>query len=81
MKSTNGNDIPQAVKDAAKARIAIGGKLVRLGVFMDATVYHCTFREDVTIGYPEVYLWDDSDVQTITGEKALTVLSSFERKS
>ena len=66
---------PAAVRRAARSRIQCGGFLVLIGRYDGQEVYTCNYYEDVTIGPPEVYLWDGHKVTTITGEDALDFLN------
>lgn len=59
----------------AKNRIELGGKLEKIGMSGDKEVWICTFKNPITIGYPEIYLWDGYKVDVINGEDALDYIS------
>ena len=69
--------IPQAVMNAAADRKHLGGTLKLLGHNKGKEVYTYFYPEPMTIGMPELYLWDGARVQTIGGEEALAIISSF----
>ena len=64
--------IPKKVIEAARGRIDAGGTLCKVNRRGNKDVYTCVFPEDsqVTIGLPEIYLWDGSKVEIIVGEVA-----------
>lgn len=62
--------VPSAVKKAARHLTRMGGHVVPLCTRDGKTVYICEFDEEVTIGLPEVYLWDGQNVETVFGEEA-----------
>ncbi|MBQ2501191.1 MAG: hypothetical protein II524_01860 [Bacteroidales bacterium] len=68
---------PAAVRRAAKSRLKLGGYIIYIGQYQGQEVYTCKFDEEVTIGPPEVYLWDGHKVTTITGENALDYLNPY----
>ena len=68
---------PAAVRRAAKSRLNLGGYIIYIGQYQGQEVYTCKFDEEVTIGPPEVYLWDGLKVTTITGENALDYLNPY----
>lgn len=65
--------IPNEVVDAARGRIEAGGTLRKMNRRGNKDVYMCVFPENnqVTIGLPEVYLWDGAKVEVVVGEPAL----------
>ena len=64
--------IPKKVIEAARGRIDAGGTLCKVNRRGNKDVYMCVFPEDnqVTIGLPEIYLWDGAKVETVVGEVA-----------
>ncbi len=66
-----------AVRRAARSRLNLGGYIIYIGQYQDQSVYTCAFDEAMTIGEPEVYLWDGKKVTTITGENALEFLNPY----
>jgi hypothetical protein len=68
---------PAAVRRAAKSRHNLGGYIIYIGQYQDQSVYTCAFDEAMTIGEPEVYLWDGKKVTTITGENAFEFLNPY----
>ena len=68
---------PAAVRRAARSRLNLGGYIIYIGQYQGQEVYTCKFDEEVTIGPPEVYLWDGHKVTTITGENAFEFLNPY----
>lgn len=68
--------IPKKVIEAAEERIAIGGQLAKIGEYKGFEVYTCEYQEEMTIGLPELYLWDGSRVKTVCGEEAPEIMGS-----
>ena len=68
---------PAAVRRAARSRLNLGGYIIYIGQYQDQSVYTCAFDEEMTIGEPEVYLWDGKKVTTITGENAFEFLNPY----
>ncbi len=68
------NTIPQAVVKAAEDRKHLGGTLTMVGKYKKQEVYTYIYAEPVTIGMPELYLWNGKSVQTIVEEQALELL-------
>ena len=64
--------IPKKVIEAARGGIDAGGTLCKVNRRRNKDVYMCVFPEDnqVTIGLPEIYLWDGAKVETVVGEVA-----------
>lgn len=69
--------IPQQVTKAAESRKSLGGSLQLLCKFKGEEVYSYVYEEDVTIGYPELYLWNGKRSKTVSGESALKLLSEL----
>lgn len=69
--------IPDKIQKAAQERVDLGGKVILLGEHSGREVYVCEFEEPVTIGLPEVYLWDGQIAQTVIGEKAANIISAL----
>jgi hypothetical protein len=70
-------DIPRKVIEAARGRKHLGGKLEVIGKYNRKDVYSYVYNIPMTIGMPELYLWDGNVVQVIEGEEALSIISSF----
>ena len=68
--------IPKEVVEAADERISLGGKPVKIGEYKGSEVFICEFREEMTIGLPELYLWDGFSVEIVGGEKALEIMGA-----
>lgn len=70
--------IPQIVKDAASDLIEeYGDNFDYLGKYEGADVYVYHFSEEVTTGFPPVYLYKDGAVERLTGDVAFCFLDSF----
>ncbi|MCM1220889.1 MAG: hypothetical protein NC548_41025 [Lachnospiraceae bacterium] len=69
---------PSKVTDAARNLIEMYGDHVEhLGQYQGAEAFYYNYPEDVTAGYCPVYLYKDGEIDTLTGEVANNVLSSF----
>jgi len=68
--------IPKKVIEAAEERIALGGQPVKIGEYKGVEVYSCEYQEEMTIGLPELYLWNGSYVKIVGGEEALEIMGS-----
>ncbi len=68
-------EIPQIVIKAAEGRKHLGGTLQLVGKYRKQEVYTYIYTEPMTIGMPEVYLWDGKRAQTINEEHALDILN------
>ena len=74
------NNIPEAVIKEAKDLIdRYGESIDYLGEYEEDEVYIFVFPENMETGFPFIYLYDKASNQamTITGFKALDILSSF----
>lgn len=74
------NNIPEAVIKEAKDLIERYGESIDyLGEYEEDEVYIFVFPENMETGFPFIYLYDKASNQamTITGFKALDILSSF----
>lgn len=69
--------IPKEVIEAAGERMSLGGYPVKIGEYKGSEVFTCEFKEEMTIGLPELYLWDGRRVKVIAGEEALVIMASF----
>lgn len=69
--------IPEKVQKLAQERVDLGGKVILLGGYEGKEVYICDFEEPVSIGLPEVYLWDGEAAQTIIGKRAADIISAL----
>lgn len=69
--------IPKQVIKAAEGRKHIGGVLRMFGHYKGFEVYSYEYAEEVTIGMPEIYLWDGTNVKVVDGEEALNLISLF----
>lgn len=68
--------IPKKIIEAAADRISLGGYPAKVGKYKELDVFTCKFDEEMTIGLPEVYLWDGTNVKVVSGEEALKFISS-----
>ena len=69
--------IPKQVEAAAEGRKHLGGQLKKFGQYKGFDVYSYEYQEPMTIGMPELYLWDGSKVEVVGSEKALRIISSL----
>ena len=69
--------IPQQVIKVAEGRKHLGGSLQRLCKYKGEEVYSYVYNEEMTIGMPELYLWNGKRARTIGGEDALKFLSEL----
>ena len=69
--------IPKQVIKAAEGRKHLGGTLKVIGERNGAVVYTYFYDTPMTIGMPELYLWDGHKVVVIEDEEALHMLNSF----
>ncbi len=68
-------ETPKAVIKAAEGRKPLGGTLQLVGKYRRQEVYTHIYAEPMTIGMPEVYLWDGKIVHTIQEMRALKILN------
>lgn len=73
--------IPQAVIMKASTREHLGGKLEAIGKYHGMDVFTYVYSVPMTIGMPELYLWDGKKVKVIDGVKAISIISSFSPSS
>ncbi len=72
-------DIPQAVLNKARELLSsYDCEVQMIGVYEQKEVYIINFHEDVTIGLPEVYLWDGKNCKTICAPDSFHILKSLE---
>ena len=69
--------IPQAVIKAAESRKDLGGTLQRLCKFKGEEVYSYVYDEEMTIGMPELYLWNGKRVRVVSEEQAEKLLAKL----
>ena len=70
--------IPQKVMDAAaELRAMYGEHVEHLGEFQGAQAYYYHFPDDVTVGFPCVYLLKEGKLTEIGGFFALDIPGSF----
>lgn len=69
--------IPKQVTEAAKGLADYGGTIIKIGFYKSQEVYSWHFDEPVTIGLPEIYLWDGQRARTICGDKAVKIISDL----
>lgn len=69
--------IPQAVINAAENRKDYGGSLQMLCTYKGDEVYSYVYDEDVTIGMPELYLWNGKRVVVVTNVNAEKLLAKL----
>lgn len=70
-------EIPQQIIKAAESRKHLGGSLQRLCKYKGEEVYSYVYDEEMTIGYPELYLWNGHRARTVSGESGLKLLSEL----
>lgn len=70
-------EIPKQVTEAAKGLADYGGTLIKIGNYQGQEVYSWHFDEPVTIGLPEVYLWDGQRAKIVYGDKAVKIISDL----
>lgn len=69
--------IPKEVMKASESRKHLGGELRKIGTYNGRDVYSYIYREPVTIGYPELYVWNGKDVEVVKEEEALLLQSAI----
>lgn len=68
-------EIPQIVKDVAKYLIeCYDGYLEYLGKYKGNDAYVCVLPDDVTIGFPSVYLLNNGKVDIVTDAESLHII-------
>ena len=67
----------QLLEKAAEERLELGGHLVLLGEMDGQQIYTVEFDEIMTVGCPQVYVWDGEKVDTISGDEAGLLIASF----
>lgn len=69
--------IPKAIAEVAKETLeAEGGFVKYLGVYQGKEVYYSAIDGACT-GFPDVFLYDGSDIEWVGGFDALTLASLF----
>lgn len=68
--------IPKDIIKLAESRKDLGGVLQLIGKYKGKEVYSYVYSEPMTIGMPEVYLWDGVHATLVGGENALVIISS-----
>ena len=66
------------ITEAARSRLELGGHIELLYEKDGKEFYICAFDEEMTIGAPEVYVWDGKEVKTVSGEEAWALMPSIE---
>lgn len=69
--------IPHLVIEAAEGRKFLGRRLRVLCKYNNEEVYSYEYDEEVTIGYPEFYLWDGVRCLIVTRQDALELLGKL----
>ena len=60
--------IPQSVIKVAKHRLELGkSKIQLIAKWQQYDVYTVNYEETMTIGLPELYLWDGNSVRVVCG--------------
>ena len=62
--------IPEEVIELAQERIELGGRVIKIGSRNGFEVYTCDYDQEMSIGLPEVYLWDGEKAELVSGEDA-----------
>lgn len=71
-------NIPSLVmKAASELRAMYGEHVEHLGEFQGAQAYYYHYPDDITAGFPSVYLLKDGELTEISGFFALEILDSF----
>ena len=63
--------VPKEITALAQERIELGGRVVKIGERNGFEVYSCEYDQEMSIGLPEVYIWDGEKAELISGEDAL----------
>ena len=69
--------IPKQIEEISSDCAHLGGLLVYLGHDKGQDVYTYEYPKDMTIGIPDVYLWDGKLAKKVTGEQALEISLRF----
>lgn len=67
----------QVIEAASMLRRMYGEHVEYLGEYQGAQAYYYRFPEDVTAGFPWVYLLKGGEVTEISGYLALEIIDSF----
>ena len=71
-------EIPAKVKQAAQYLIEMYGDHVEhLGQYQGAEAFYYHFPDDVTAGFPPVYLMKGDKLREVSGFEALEIIGSF----
>lgn len=71
-------DIPAKVRRAAQYLIDMyGDHIEHLGQYQGAEAFYYHFPDDITAGFPSVYLLKADKVTELTGFEALDIISLF----
>lgn len=71
-------DIPSKVIRAAQYLVEMyGDHLEHLGTYRGAEAFYYRFPDDVTAGFPPVYLIKDDKLKEVGGFEALEIIGSF----
>ena len=71
-------EIPSKVRQAAQYLVEIYGDHVEhLGTYRGAEAFYYRFPDDVTAGFPPVYLIEDDKLKEVNGFEALEIIGSF----
>lgn len=71
-------EIPSKVRQAAQYLVEMYGNHVEhLGTYRGAEVFYYRFPDDVTAGFPPVYLIKDDKIKEVGGFEALEIIGSF----
>lgn len=70
---------PKAIRQKASPYLkdVPGSVLVHLGTYLTHEAYYVRFPDTAIVGYPPVFLIRGEVVQTVIGEDALRIISSF----
>ena len=71
------NNIPIQVTRAASFRLDMGGKIKLIGKYKGNDVYSVVYDEAMTIGLPELYLWNKRTVKVVSDFDAVELLSKI----
>ena len=71
-------EIPAKVRQAAQYLVEMyGDHLEHLGQYQGAEAFYYRFPDDITAGFPPVYLMKDDNLREVGEFEALEIISSF----
>lgn len=71
-------DIPAQIRTAAQWLVEqYGDRIEHLGEYQGAQAYYYHFPDEITAGFPPVYLMRDDEITEVGGFEALEIIGSF----